>query len=434
MRTSSLRVHSQRGAVLIHVAIALLGLVAFSAFVVDYGILWVSRAQAQTAADAAVLAAAQSMAFDNTSDTAHFQLVGQKVGQANQVFGQPPDIQLSDITFPNCPPTLDWSTSEICVQAQVYRNQLRSNALPTFFGAMVGIPNHGVRATATARAIAANATNCLKPWAVADKWLDTQAGGWSQSAEYNPADGDTYTPPTADDPGTGFSAHDENNVPLYYGYQIVLKLDNPGQGGGQNATPIMSGGWALELDLNNPTVNGGNNEYIANINGCTSDTVVIAQPGTTCTAGSPNPSLGCLDVKTGSGGATNKKAIDDFIAANDPTATWSDGTGGDWKTGKINTTQSPSNRIVPVAVFDVAQYVAAGVNGTQPVVRVVNILGFFIEGTCNDSFYKEPYLDCPTGGSAQGAIVGRMVNYPGLAVPNGGTVAGAFGSVIVLVR
>jgi hypothetical protein len=35
---------SQRGAVLIHVAIALLGLIAFSTFVTDYGVMWVSRA------------------------------------------------------------------------------------------------------------------------------------------------------------------------------------------------------------------------------------------------------------------------------------------------------------------------------------------------------------------------------------------------------
>jgi hypothetical protein len=432
MRTSALRRHSQDGAVLIHVAIALLGLVAFSSFVVDYGIMWVSRGQAQTSADAAVLAAAQSMAFDNTADTAHFQLVGQKVGQSNLVFGQPPDIQLTDITFPNCPPTLDWSTAEICVQAQVYRTQPRGTALPTFFGRMVGIANHGVRATATARAIAANATNCLKPWTVGDKWLDSQAGGWSQTAEYNAADGDSYTPPTADDPGTGFSEHDANGNPTYYGYQMVLKLANPGQGA--NEIPINSAGWAMELDLTNPSwPNGGNQAYVNNITGCTSDVVVISPPGGTCPA--VDPSKGCLDVKTGSGGATNKKAVEDFIAANDPGATWTDGANGNWRTGKINSTQSPSRRIVPIAIFDVPEYLAAGYTGTSGIIRVVNIVGFFLEGTCqSNTFTKEPYLECPGGGSAQGAVVGRLVSYPGLSVAGGGSVAGAFGSVIILVR
>ena len=47
---------SQRGAMLIQVSIFLLALTAFSAFVFDYGILWVSRRQAQNSADAAAVA------------------------------------------------------------------------------------------------------------------------------------------------------------------------------------------------------------------------------------------------------------------------------------------------------------------------------------------------------------------------------------------
>ena len=48
---------NERGAILIHVAIALLGLLAFSAFSIDHGVMMVSRGQAQTAADAGALAA-----------------------------------------------------------------------------------------------------------------------------------------------------------------------------------------------------------------------------------------------------------------------------------------------------------------------------------------------------------------------------------------
>ena len=43
---------SERGAVLIQTAIAALVLVGFGTFVVDYGVLWVARHQAQNAADA----------------------------------------------------------------------------------------------------------------------------------------------------------------------------------------------------------------------------------------------------------------------------------------------------------------------------------------------------------------------------------------------
>ena len=50
--------HSERGAILVQVALALLALVAFTMFVVDYGVFWVGRRQAQNAADASALAGA----------------------------------------------------------------------------------------------------------------------------------------------------------------------------------------------------------------------------------------------------------------------------------------------------------------------------------------------------------------------------------------
>ena len=58
------RLRHERGAVLVHVTVAIIGLLAFSALVVDYGVMWIGRRQAQNAADAAALAGAISMAFD----------------------------------------------------------------------------------------------------------------------------------------------------------------------------------------------------------------------------------------------------------------------------------------------------------------------------------------------------------------------------------
>jgi len=421
------RCRSERGAVIIQVAVCLLVLLAFSAFVVDYGIMWTARGQAQNSADAAALAGAISLAFDNSKDFSKAQLRAQKFGQSNPVWGTAPDIQLADITFPT--PGLGPDT---CVQAQAYRNQLRSNALPVFFANLVGVKSQGVRATATARGVAANATNCLKPWVVGDKWFDTAPGGWQQSSTFDPAAGDFYTPPTATNPGTGFTEHDAAGNPTYYGYQMVLKLATPGQG--QNQIPINSAGWAMELALDNASGGGpnSNSAYAANITGCTSDIVSISPPGGTCPA--VDPSVGCIGVKTGSGGATNSKAVGDFIQAHDQTATWTDGPGGDWRTGKINSNQSPSSRIVPVAIFDVPEYLAASYNGTNGIVRIVNIVGFFLEGTCNTVNLKESYLNCPGGGNGKAAIVGRLVSYPGLVTASGGNVVGAFGSVIILVR
>ena len=60
--------NNERGAVLIQVAVALLALLALSSFVFDYGVMWVSRGQAQNAADAGALSGAISLAFDSGTD------------------------------------------------------------------------------------------------------------------------------------------------------------------------------------------------------------------------------------------------------------------------------------------------------------------------------------------------------------------------------
>src|SRR5437867_1366842 len=58
----------ERGAILIQVAISIMALTAFTAFVVDYGVLWVARGQAQNAADAGALAGAIAREFDDVAD------------------------------------------------------------------------------------------------------------------------------------------------------------------------------------------------------------------------------------------------------------------------------------------------------------------------------------------------------------------------------
>ena len=431
MQTPLKRIDSERGAVIIQIAICLLFLLAFASFVVDYGFMWVGRAQTQTAADAAALAGANSLSFDNTT-VANVKARAAAVGKANLVWDTAPDILDTDIEIIPCPPSPGLPTGGECVRARAYRNQTRNNALPTFFANLVGVGDQGVQAMAVARPISANGTNCLKPWAVGDKWLDTQAGGWDQLATYDPVAGDSYVEPTPTTWGTGFSDRDANGVPTYHGYQMVLKLANPGQGA--NEIPINSAGWAMELELTNDAC-GGNCAYTNNITGCTSDDVGMAAPGTTCTV--VNPAVGCLPVKTGSGGASNSKAVEDFIAVNDPGATWVNGAGVDgWKTGYISSSMTTSSRIVPVAVFDVPQYLAAGWNGSNGVIRVVNIVGFFLEGTCDTVAFKEPQVEagCPTGGNAKAGIIGRLVNYPGIYMSTGSTVAGSFGQILVLVR
>src|SRR6187549_1522126 len=98
------RFSSQRGAVLVQVAIMLLGLTAMSAFVVDYGVMWVSRRQAQNSADAAAMAGAISMGFVSMTNQALARQAAIDAANQNGVWGQAPNITPADVTFPACPP------------------------------------------------------------------------------------------------------------------------------------------------------------------------------------------------------------------------------------------------------------------------------------------------------------------------------------------
>jgi hypothetical protein len=432
---SGSKLRSEGGAILIQVAVVLLGLTLFSAFVVDYGIMWTSRAQVQTSADSAALAGAQALTFDNTTED-NVKLVAQKVGKSNAVWLESPDIQTTDITIIDCPPTPGLPTGDKCIQARAYRNQARNNPLPTIFAQLAGVDDQGVQALAVARAVSGTSVTCLKPWAVGDKWFDTQVGGWNQSATFDSTKGDYYDPPTPANQyqGTGFSATKPNGDPDYYGYQMILKLDNPGQGNG--GTPIDSSGWAMELCLNNANDNNPCNTpaYQDNINGCTSDVVNLSQwDAPTCTA--VDPSIGCLGVKTGGTGAINSKAVGDFLDSHDPNATWSDGDGASgWQTGFITpgSGHDPSEDIVPVAIFSVPEYLDQDAHGGGGIVRVLKVVGFFMEGTCADNIQKESYLQCPGGGSDKAAVVGRLVNY--VATGPVGPANGGFGKILTLVR
>src|SRR5262245_6733762 len=173
-RTANVRrVKNQRGAVLIQVAVAMIALLALCSFVIDTGVMWVSRGQAQTAADAGALAGAISMAYETAGGQAGARARAIAVAQRNLVWGQAPDVVNADVEFLNCPPG-PLLSPDLCVRVRTYRNQRAGgNPLPVFFAGMVGIANQGVRAMATAQIVTGDTTECLRPWAVIDRWLES---------------------------------------------------------------------------------------------------------------------------------------------------------------------------------------------------------------------------------------------------------------------
>src|SRR5688572_26267915 len=154
---------SERGAVLVHVAIALVGLMAMSTFVIDYGVMWAARRQAQNAADAAALAGAISLAYVDFGNQNLARQSALDVAVLNNVWGQVPDVTPADVTFPICPAGAPGAGTNSCIRVDVFRNQRAGGSpLPTFFGRLVGVNEQGVRATAMAEALFGNVTDCVK--------------------------------------------------------------------------------------------------------------------------------------------------------------------------------------------------------------------------------------------------------------------------------
>src|SRR4051812_25332037 len=314
----------ERGAVLVHVALAMLTLIAFSALAIDYGALLGARRQAQNAADAAALAGASSLAFDDPDDIPRAQAAAAATGIANPVLGAAPSIDLTktpaDVRLIPCPPGAP-GLPDTCIRADVYRSAARANALPTFFAQIMGITSQDVRATATAQVETGNAAECLKPWAIGDKWRENWESGTANTGPWTPVSTfdkyqkqgnnwvpdpsvttpDVYVAPSATDPGTGFTPFDANGDPTAeFGLQLVLKV-----GSAQN---VLSAGWFQAVDLPNPdgSPSSGGADYRNYIANCTTRVFKIGDS---------------IPVETGNMVGPTGQGVGDLVAK-DPGASW----------------------------------------------------------------------------------------------------------------
>lgn len=404
MRSMSAHAESERGAVLVQVAIALVGLVAFSAFVIDYGVMWVARRQAQNAADSAAMAGAISLGFVSMEDHDLARQAALDAAAQNLVWGEPPSVTPDDVTFPVCPPGSPGAGTEACIRVDAYRNQNRANPLPTFFSRIVGITEQGVRATATAEVLFGDSADCVKPFAISDKWLEQRNDqgdpGWSEEDTFQryvpngpdagalltPAD--YYEAPNAPGGiygpnGTGFTRESTALGGSDYGRPIILKAGNPNQ--------AIAPGWYHPVVIN-PVEGPGGDNYRDNIATC--DPTVIG-PGTV------------LEVEPGNMVGPTSQGIRDLIAL-DPDASWNtalnDGQGG-IEGGCMADTVNPcalSPRLVAIPVFNPDTYDAGRASGRIDI-TIVKILGFFIEGMVNGNDvlgYLTTYPTAPRSGTS----------------------------------
>jgi hypothetical protein len=474
----------ERGAVIIHVAFALLALIAFSAFVVDMGVMWVSRRQAQNSADAGALAGAVALMRDGGSETEAAKSALQWTSN-NAIFAAANSAGNVRITFsgpsgtcgPSCTiaPIPPCGAQRGCVRVDVFRNTpgrppetaILGAPIPTFFGPMINVTQQGVRATATAEVASGNMVRCMLPFAVADRWSDSfdenvntawfandgrhlmgdPVGGWSPNDLYQDAAGggtDSYIPPY-------HTGHTGWTVTGDYGRQLVLKDGEVGQ---------FSAGWSNKVDLPG---SGGADDYRQDIRGCNATPVGIAKEGETCAGYPPSgtttaeAAAGCLGVSSGLSAGPTSQGVESPggggglspLVAQDPGAQWSWSVAGpDGMTGGVvngsGALNMSSPRIRPVAVFDIARYMtnASCVNqaGTGCTVKVVNIIGFFVEGMCDSvesAGRLDPGVKCnPAKSIAKNEVVGRIVTLPGTYAAGAGAVEenAAFLEVVRLVR
>jgi len=400
---------------LIQVGLLLFVMMGFSTFVSDYGVLWLARGQAQNVADAAALAGATARMFDEPANPPAVNGAAAQSAQvavaANKVLGVAPASVVRFEPDVTGPPTCLVAGAR-CVQVDVFRDNANGNPLPTYFANAFGKTSQNVRATATAQVITANATDCLRPFAVPDLWVDVTPGTADNAAgEYhhykdsNPGKGtvlpnpDTYVKPTSTDPGTGYTIG--NN----YGTLITLKYPNG------NNTPEQPG-WYLAIDV--PRADGapsaGGARYDANIAGCNGIPIDIGD---------------YLQTETGAKVGPTKDGIAALIAQ-DPDATWNSST----KT--IDNTCAPgcgaySPRVIALGVYNTEKYDYSRTHndwsycaGGGTCVQIVNFLAFFVAGIDNN-----------------GTVTGYLTREAGLLISGGGTNLNnqsSFMSVVQLVR
>jgi Putative Flp pilus-assembly TadE/G-like len=401
------RLKSERGAVLVHAAVAMVGLLAFSAFSIDYGVMWTARRQAQNAADAAALAGAISMAYSAVDNQALARQSALAVAAQNLIWGAPPDVTETDITFPDpCPASPGFPAGGHCIRVDVFRNQRQDgNPLPVFFGRLAGLTEQGVRATATARVLFGGATNCLLPFSIPDRWVENWPNPqpWSNDATFDiddpsgtpVANPDVYVPPSGGDPGTGFTRESLNPLTgADFGLQMTLRLNDPLVNGDRAAA-----GWYRPVRLSDDQ--SGLPDMLTAISEC------------------PSAVIGAGDSITTENGAMSAPQIAgaiDSVVDLDPSATWdasmNDGRGGVAGGCMAAGTCTLSPRIRPVAVYNPFEW-AQG----QTSLLATRVIGFFLERPIGES------------------LVGRVMQYPSEFYEEGnGPEAANFIVTISLVR
>jgi len=243
--------------------------------------------------------------------------------------------------------------------------------IPAYLAQLMGMTSFGVAATAIAESKDANATDCLKPMAIPDRWIErypVNPGTWSDSSTFdrwNPANPavllpvasrDAYTAPDQLANGTGLT------LTVDFGTQATLKP-------GSLSSPISTISPWMYLPVQIPGSAYGPNDVRSNTQSCAAARVKVGDR---------------LNFPPG-GVAANAALIGNGLLAlynRDPGAHWNavtqrvEGSCADLLVGPCG---SMSPRIIALPVYDLTDLADASHGGGATSVLVRNIVGFFID-------------------------------------------------------
>ena len=369
----------------------MLGLLAFSAFSIDHGVLMVSRGQAQNAADAGALAAGLYLTWDDATDQPGAQAMGVAAAQQNSVWGATPDITTTDVTFPTCPPGSPGPV-DLCVKVDVFRNQRPGgNPLPAFFSSLVGVPNQGVRATATAQVLYGNATDCVLPFAIPDRWLEVREDEAGTAPDEDPAnhpfdenEGMSNLPDGYWDPNDTYDAYETqgqqggNPLPGTPGVDVDLYTPGPPRGGGTGYQSYRDHGIEMALKMSNGSQIAPGWYYpIVLPDGNGNGAAATMQRITHC-SDVEIPEDMRFTVEPGNMVGPIRLAVQALIDQ-DPSASWSYTQNLDGTWGNVTGSAFPhSPRVRAVPVFDVDNYMSGQRTGRGDIV-VTGFIGVFLD-------------------------------------------------------
>ena len=378
----------ERGMSLVYIGLGFMGFLSATTLAIDVGMFMTARSQAQNAADAGALAGAVALGFNDFDDRSPGGPAVQSAinaAQANLVMGEPASVGPGDVTFPNDP-----TGRPTRVHVDVYRAEMRDNAIPTLMGSLFGIDTVSLGASATAEASPANAMTCVKPFMIPDRWressgaFDPLTSTFEMYDSHNnllpPGSRDTYVGPGGASP-TGYTTADK-------GMELILRA-----GTGNNIEPTMYFSWKMPGEI-------GADFYADNIAGCNTSIISF----------SPDNPFYMIQEPGNMVGPTND-GIDGLIAR-DPGAEWDT-----WCSCIRNSAYGISPRVTPLPLYDPIYYAEGKANGRNADFKLANIMGFFIERRSGNQVY------------------GRITPISGIMNPNMGPApAGAFPVAIRLVE